>query len=226
MNDAAASLETPVTALYGYFRSSAAYRVRIALNIKGLDYEQRPVHLTRDGGEQSGEKYRALNPQGLIPALVDDGEVHTQSLAIIEYLEDKHPQPPIMPWHANDRAYVRSLALQIACDIHPLNNLRVLAYLKDELQIDESRRMSWIHHWIHTGFAALEQRLALDPHTGYHCFGNTVTMADICLVPQVFNARRFEVPLEAYPTILRLADAAGQLDAFRRAEPQNQPDAE
>jgi maleylpyruvate isomerase len=224
MNDAASS--TAGIALYDYFRSSAAYRVRIALNIKGLPYEQRPLHLLRNGGEHLSDAYRALNPQALIPALLDDGEIHTQSLAIIEYLEDKHPQPPIMPWHPGDRAYVRSLALQIACDIHPLNNLRVLGYLKDELKIDDAQRKAWMHHWLHTGLAALEQRLASDPHTARYCFGETVTLADICLVPQVYNARRFHVPLDAYPTVVRIADAAAELDAFRKASPQNQPDAE
>lgn len=216
----------PKTALYDYYRSSAAFRVRIALNIKGLPYEQRPLHLTRDGGDQHRDAYRAINPQGLVPALADEGELYTQSLAIIEYLEDKHPQPPILPWHPNDRAYVRSIALQIACDIHPLNNLRVLDQLRLQFNIDDAQRLAWMHHWLHTGFAALERRLASDPHTGRYCFGDSVTIADIFLVPQVYNARRFELPLAAYPTIVRIADEASQLDAFRRAEPQNQPDAE
>lgn len=214
------------TALYDYYRSSAAYRVRIALNIKGLPYEQRPLHLLRNGGEHLSAAYRAINPQALVPALLDDGELYTQSLAIIEYLEDRHPQPPIMPWHPNDRAYVRSLALQIACDIHPLNNLRVLEYLQQQFSIDDAQRTAWMHHWLHTGFAALEQRLAGGAHTDRYCFGETVTMADICLVPQVYNARRFKLPMDAYPTLVRIADEAAKLDAFRKAEPQNQPDAE
>jgi maleylpyruvate isomerase len=214
------------TTLYDYYRSSAAFRVRIALNIKGLTYEQRPLHLLRNGGEQLGAEYLAINPQGLVPALSDEGELYTQSLAIVEYLEDKHPQPPIMPWHPNDRAYVRSIALQIACDMHPLNNLRVLTYLQGTLKIDDAQRKAWMHHWLHAGFAALEKRLATDPHTGRYCFGENVTMADVFLVPQVYNARRFELPLDAYPTVVRIADEAAKLDAFRRAEPQNQPDAE
>ncbi|WP_428311417.1 maleylacetoacetate isomerase [Hydrocarboniphaga sp.] len=217
---------SPTTALYDYYRSSAAFRVRIALNIKGLPYEQRPLHLTRDGGDQHREAYRAINPQGLVPALADDGELYTQSLAIIEYLEDKHPQPPILPWHPNDRAYVRAIALQIACDIHPLNNLRVLDQLRLQFNIDDAQRLAWMHHWLHAGFAALERRLAGDPHTGRYCFGENVTIADIFLVPQVYNARRFELPLAAYPTIVRIADEASKLDAFRRAVPENQPDAE
>jgi maleylpyruvate isomerase len=224
MNDAASPLAG--TALYDYYRSSAAFRVRIALNIKGLPYEQRPLHLTRNGGDQNSDTYRALNPQGLVPALTDEGELFTQSLAIVEYLEDKHPQPPIMPWHPNDRAYVRSIALQIACDIHPLNNLRVLGYLKDELKISDAQRTEWMHHWLHAGLAALERRIANDPHTGRYCFGETVTMADVFLVPQIYNARRFKLPLDAYPTLVRIADEASRLDAFRKAEPQNQPDAE
>ncbi|MEA3276681.1 MAG: maleylacetoacetate isomerase [Pseudomonadota bacterium] len=216
----------PGLVLYSYFRSSAAYRVRISLHLKGLDYETRPVHLLRDGGENFSPEYLALNPQGLIPALVDDGQVHTQSLAIIEYLEERYPDPPLLPPSAAARARVRALSQIVACDIHPLNNLRVRDYVKERLGHDESQWLAWYRHWIREGFQAFEALLATDAGTGQFCQGGRPTLADACLVPQVFNARRFDVPLEAFPTLCRIAEDCGRIKAFRDAAPENQPDAE
>ena len=216
--------------LYSYFRSSAAYRVRIALNWKGLDYEYLPVHLLRNGGEQLTPEYRALNPAGLVPTFINDAgtasDPFQQSLAIIEYLEEAHPTPPLLPEHPEDRAYVRGVAMQIASDIHPLNNLRVLKYLKHTLHADDAQREAWYQHWIAEGFATLEQRFARDSRTGIFVFGDTPTLADVCLVPQVFNARRMKTDLSAYPTLVRVADNAAALDAFRLASPDCQPDSE
>ncbi|MDR5812265.1 maleylacetoacetate isomerase [Caballeronia sp. LZ033] len=212
--------------LYSYFRSSAAYRVRIALNLKGLDYEYAAIHLLRDGGEQLKADYRAVNPDGIVPALVDGDDTLTQSLAIIEYLEETHPEPPLLPKHPADRAFVRSVALQVACEIHPLDNLRVLKYLKHQVKVPEESKDAWYRHWVETGFASLEQRLAADRRVGALTFGDTPTVADLCLVPQVFNARRFGIDVSRYPTIERIADHAGTLDAFARAAPAQQPDAE
>lgn len=209
--------------LYDFFRSSAAYRVRIALNLKGLSAERRYIHLRR--GEQRAADYLAVNPQGLVPTLVVDGATLTQSLAIIEYLEEKHPSPPLLPKNAADRAWVRSVALSIACDIHPLNNLRVLNYLERELQADEPRRNEWYRHWIQEGFAALEAQLAARA-SGAYCLGDSPTVADVCLVPQVANAARLKVPMEPYPRIRAINDACLALPTFDRARPQNQPDAE
>lgn len=213
--------------LYSYFRSSASYRVRIALNLKQLPYDYVPVHLVRDGGEHLKSEYRAVNPEAIVPTLVDD-ENHTihQSLAIIEYLEETQPEPPLLPNTAADRAYVRSLALQIACEIHPVNNLRVLKYLKRTVGVDDEVKDAWYRHWIETGFETLEQRLANDPRTGKLSFGDTPTIADLCLVPQVFNANRFKIDTTRYATIQRINDYALTLDAFARAEPGAQPDAE
>ena len=212
--------------LYSYFRSSAAYRVRIALNLKSLPYDYAPVHLLRDGGEQLKPAYRSLNPDAILPTLVDGDNVLQQSLAIIEYLEETHPEPPLLPKSPADRAYVRSVALQIACEIHPLNNLRVLKYLKHTVGADDATRDEWYRHWIESGFATLEQHLAGDSRTGKLCFGDTPTLADACLVPQVFNAQRFKIDVEQFPTIQRIYDHAAQLDAFARAAPGVQPDAE
>ncbi|WP_213780365.1 maleylacetoacetate isomerase [Caballeronia sp. dw_276] len=212
--------------LYSYFRSSAAYRVRIALNLKGLDYDYAPVHLLRDGGEQLKPEYRELNPDGIVPTLVDGDDVLTQSIAIIEYLEETHPEPPLLPGSALDRAFIRSVALQVACEIHPIDNLRVLKYLKHTLKVGEEAKDAWYRHWLEAGFSSLEKRLANDPRVGALCFGNTPTLADLCLVPQVFNARRFNIDMSRYPTIERIADHAGQIDAFARAAPGQQPDAE
>jgi maleylpyruvate isomerase len=212
--------------LYSYFRSSAAYRVRIALNLKGLDYDYAPVHLLRDGGEQLKPEYRELNPDGIVPTLVDGDDVLTQSIAIIEYLEETHPEPALLPGTALDRAYIRSVALQVACEIHPVDNLRVLKYLKHTLKVGEEGKDAWYRHWLETGFGSLEKRLANDPRVGALCFSNTPTLADLCLVPQVFNARRFNIDMSRYPTIERIANHAGQIDAFARAAPGQQPDAE
>jgi maleylpyruvate isomerase len=213
--------------LYSYFRSSAAYRVRIALNLKGLSYEYVPVHLLRDGGEQLKPAYRQVNAEGIVPTLIDDEDhaIH-QSLAIIEYLEETHPEPPLLPKSPADRAHVRSLALQVACEIHPVNNLRVLKYLKHTLGVDDAAKDAWYRHWIEVGFETLEQRLANDPRTGKLCYGDTPTIADLCLVPQVFNANRFKIDTARYPTIQRIHDYASQIDAFVKAAPGVQPDSE
>ena len=211
--------------LYSYFRSSAAYRVRIALNLKGLPVNLIPIHLIKDGGQQHSPEYRKLNPDALLPALVDNGAIIHQSLAIIEYLEEVHPTPALLPATPLDRAYVRALAMQIACDVHPLNNMRVLKYLK-LLNIDDEARDEWYRHWIELGFEALELRLAGDTRTGDFAFGNTPTLADLCIVPQVFNAKRFSVDMAPFPIISRISDNAQQLQAFVNAAPAAQPDAE
>jgi maleylpyruvate isomerase len=212
--------------LYSYFRSSASYRVRIALNVKNLPYEYVPVHLVRDGGEQLKPEYRAVNVDGIVPTLIDGHEVMPQSLAIIEYLEETHPEPPLLPKAPADRAYVRSLALQVACEIHPLNNLRVLKYLKHTLRVENDAKDAWYRYWVDTGFATLEAHLASDGRTGKLCFGDEPTLADACLIPQLFNAQRFNVDTSKYPTIQRIYDHAMQIDAFARAAPGVQPDAE
>lgn len=212
--------------LYTYFRSTAAYRVRIALNLKQLEAEHRHVHLVRDGGEHRKPSFHKLNPQERVPVLVDGGVPVTQSLAILEYLEEIHPNPPLLPSDTVDRAWVRSIAAIIACDIHPLNNLSVLQYLEKEFGADEAKKRRWIHHWINNGFSALEEILGRDPRVKTYCFGEKVTMADVCLVPQVFNAQRFGVDMEPYPTLRRINDACLRLDAFKRAAPENQADAE
>ncbi|SAL54079.1 maleylacetoacetate isomerase [Caballeronia udeis] len=212
--------------LYSYFRSSAAYRVRIALNLKGLAYEYAPIHLLRDGGEQLKPDYRELNPDGIVPTFIDGDNVLTQSLAIIEYLEETHPEPPLLPGTALDRAFVRSVALQVACEIHPVDNLRVLKYLKHTLKVGNEEKDAWYRHWLESGFESLEKRLANDSRVGKLCFGDTPTLADLCLVPQVFNAQRFNLDMSRYPTIERIANHAGQIDAFARAAPGQQPDAE
>jgi maleylpyruvate isomerase len=218
--------ETDNMKLYGYFRSSASYRVRIALNLKNLPYEYVPVHLVRDGGEQLKPEYRKVNGDGIVPTLVDGHEVMPQSLAIIEYLEETHPEPPLLPGTPADRAYVRSVALQVACEIHPINNLRVLKYLKHTLRVDDDAKDAWYRHWIEAGFATLDAHLAGSARTGKLCFGDTPTLADACLIPQVFNAQRFKVDTAKFPTIQRIYDHAMGLDAFARAAPGVQPDAE
>ena len=209
--------------LYGYFRSSAAFRVRIALNLKGLAYEPRFVHLAR--GEHRQAEYGSLNPQGLVPALEDGGNLLTQSLAIIEYLEERHPNPPLLPKDLLGRARVRSLALLVACEIHPLNNLRALQYLVNELGHSEQERDRWYQHWIHDGMAKLEGDLA-GSRRGRFCHGDAPTMADCCLVPQVFNAQRYKCDLSHAPTVMEIFDECMKLDAFQRAQPSRQPDAE
>lgn len=212
--------------LYTYFRSSAAYRVRIALNLKGLAYEAVPVHLLRDGGQQNLPDYRALSPLGTVPALQTGAGTFTQSLAIIEYLDETYPLPPLLPAPAEDRARVRALAQTIACDIHPVNNLRVLQYLGRELGATQEQKDAWYRHWVNAGLLAVEQLLAGDPRTGTFCHGETPGLADCCLVPQVFNARRFDCPLDALPTLRRIVAACEQLAAFQNAAPAMQPDAE
>lgn len=213
--------------LYGYWRSSAAYRVRIALNLKGISAEQLSVHLVRDGGEQHKAAYTALNPLELVPTLTLDDELDmdalSQSLAIIEYLDEIHPQPPLLPASALERAHVRAMALTVACEIHPLNNLRVLQYLTQTLGVDEAAKNTWYHHWVASGFAALETLLIR--HSGRYCFGDTVTLADLCLVPQVYNAQRFNVDLTPYPNIMRVWAECNQLEAFADAAPERQADA-
>ena len=206
---------------YTYANSSAAYRVRIALNLKGLKAEERYVHLLRDGGQHHAADYAALNPQEVVPTLVDDGQAIGQSLAIIEYLEELHPEPPLLPRDALGRARVRQIALAVACDIHPVNNLRIRQYLKNELALDDAASAAWMKHWISLGFAGIEP--LLDP-VGPHACGAMVTLADIFLVPQVFNARRFAFPLDAYPRLVRADGAARALPAFSAAVPENQPD--
>lgn len=211
--------------LYGYWRSTAAWRVRLALGLKGLEWQYCPVHLLRDGGEQRQPGFLRRNPQGLVPALEIDGQVLTQSLAIIEYLEETRPQPALLPGDPAGRARVRSLAQLVASDLHPLNNLRVLQYLGGPLALAEAQRNAWYRHWVATGLAALETRLAREPGTGRFCHGDAPGVADCCLVPQLYNARRYDCPLEDYPTLLRIESACRELDAFVAASPERQPDA-
>lgn len=212
--------------LYTYWRSSAAFRVRIALNLKGLAYESVPKHLLRDGGEQRGSDYLALNPQGLVPALDHDGTLITQSLAICEYLEEIRPEPRLLPGDATSRAQIRAMALAVACDIHPLNNLSVLLYLRRELRQEDEAVNRWARHWIGRGFEALEQLIARHSTDGLHCHGSGVTIADVFLLPQVFNARRVELDLAPYPRIRAVAAHLESLPAFDAARPERQPDAE
>jgi len=209
--------------LYSYFRSSAAYRARIALNLKGLPYDMESIHLTRGGGRQHSPEYRAINPQQRVPALrLDNGEVLIQSLAIIEYLDEIHPEPPLLPADPIARAHVRAVAQAIACDIHPLNNTSPLFYLKNELKHDQAQINVWYAHWVTVGFEAVEALLRPGPYA----FGDHVTLADVCLVPQVANARRFNVPLDRFPKIVAVDAACLKLPAFDKARPENQPDAE
>jgi len=209
--------------LYTYFRSSAAYRVRIALNLKGLKSEMISVHLQKEGGLNRKPDYRAINPHMRVPALqIDSGEVLTQSLAIIEYLDEVKPEPPLLPRDPVARAKVRALAQLIACDIHPLNNVGPLRYLKNQLGQDQPKIDAWYHHWVMDGFDALESMIQPGPYA----FGSAVTLADVCLVPQVYNARRLKVPLDRYPKIVAVDAACTKLAAFDRAKPENQADAE
>jgi maleylacetoacetate isomerase len=210
--------------LYGYFRSSAAFRLRIAANLKRRDYDNAFVHLRR--GEQAQPGFRGVNPQGLVPALEIDGQTLIQSLPIIEYLDETYPEPPLLPRDAVGRARVRALAAIVACDIHPLNNLRVLRYLHRTLGQDEAALAAWYNHWITEGFGAIEPLLAADSHTGRFCHGDTPGLADVALAPQVVNAERYRLDLAPYPTITRIFEACMKLDAFAAAHPQRQPDFE
>ena len=215
---------SPTLKLYGYWRSSAAYRVRIALNLKGLAFENLPVHLVKDGGQQRSADYKGLNPQGLVPLLVDGDERISQSLAILEYLEEVFPLPALLPDDPADRARVRSLALHIACDLHPLNNLRVLQYLSGPLGIADEAKQQWIQHWMHPGLAGVEQGLAA--FDGKLSRGKRPGYLEACLVPQVYNARRFACDLSAYPRILQMTEQCESLEAFANAAPEVQPDAQ
>ena len=210
--------------LYGYFRSSASYRVRIALNMKGLEYEQASVHLAK--GRQYDPAFSAISPQNLVPVLEHDGQLLYQSLAIIQYLEEKFPEPPLLPKDSPGRNRARSLALISACEIHPLNNTRVLAYLSETLKVTDDQKNAWYRHWVTVGFTALEKRLATEKETGKFCHGDAPGFADITLVPQVANANRFKVDLIPFPTIRRINDECLKLEPFRKAMPANQPDAE
>jgi maleylpyruvate isomerase len=211
--------------LYTYFRSSAAYRVRIALNIKGVSYEAVPVHLLRNGGEHRAESYRRLNPQALVPTLEDDSAVLQQSLAIIEYLDELFPQPALLPRDATGRAHVRAMALLIACEIHPLNNLQVLDYLKSTLGQNEDAIDAWYGHWIHRGFAALEQLVTKYSQSDHYCYGEAVSMADVCLVPQMVNARRRKIDVTPYSRLVAIDAYLRELPGFQAAAPEHQPDA-
>ena len=209
--------------LYNYFRSSASYRVRIALALKGLEYDYIPVHLQRN--EQFAESYAALSPARLVPLLKDDENVVTQSLAIIEYLDETHPNPPLLPGDAQARARIRALALDIACEIHPLNNLRVLRYLVKDMKVGEDDKNRWYRHWVETGLEVVEQRLSGSTATGRFCHGDAPTLADVVLVPQIHNAQRFDCRLDHVPTVMRIFEACMALDAFARTQPSACPDA-
>jgi maleylacetoacetate isomerase len=210
--------------LYTFFRSSAAFRVRIALNLKGLGYDNAAISLPK--GVHRQDAFGAINPQKLVPALIDDGQLLTQSLAIIEYLEEKHPEPPLLPKGLLERARVRSLSLLVACEIHPLNNLRVLQHLKRALGQSEEGINTWYRHWVAEGLAKFEADLLATAGTGTFCHGETPTMADCCLVPQIFNAQRYECDLAPYPATMRVFEACMRLEAFDKAQPMKQPDAE
>jgi maleylacetoacetate isomerase len=207
--------------LYDYWRSSAAYRVRLALNYKGLAYEQVAIDLRQ--GTQRSPEFLAINPQGLVPVLDDDGVRLTQSLPILNYLEERYPEPSLLPEDLPGRARARAIAVAIACEIHPLNNLRVLQYLERELGLDEARRLAWYRHWIAEGFRPLEATLARSAEA--FCVGDAPSLADVCLVPQVYNARRYECDLAPYPTLRRIDERCLQIEAFARAAPERQPDA-
>lgn len=206
--------------LYDYYRSSASYRVRIALNLKQLDYEKESIHLLNHGGEHHMANYKNLNPQGLVPAFTNEsGQTISQSLAIIEYLEDCYPTPALLPADALGRAEVRSMALLVTCDIHPLNNLRVLNRLRHQFSAAEDEIVAWMHHWLHEGFTAFEQKLQRVERNSGFCYGDEPGLADICLIPQVYNARRFHLPMEPYPLINQIDACCKALPAFQRAAP-------
>ncbi|MGH7873290.1 MAG: maleylacetoacetate isomerase [Candidatus Binatia bacterium] len=212
--------------LYTFFRSSASFRVRIALNLKGLSYDHAPIHLRRGGGEQLMAAYKSINPQALVPALEDNGKILTQSLAIIEYLEEKYPEPPLLPADPADKAFVRSLALVIACEVHPIQNLRVLNFVKATYNQTDAQVNQWAQQWIDLGLSALEQMILGPPQRGKFCFGDAPTLADICLIPQLGNARRYGCELSKYPTICEIEKHCLATPAFANAAPEKQPDAE
>jgi len=210
--------------LYTYFRSSAAYRVRIAANLKGIAYEPEFIHLAK--GKHNEPEYKQVNPAGLVPCLIEDGQLLTQSLAIIEYLDETHPEVPLLPGTALDRARVRALSLLIACEIHPINNLRVLKFLTGPMKHTEAERDTWYRHWVEDGLAKFEAMLLADGKSGKFCHGDTPTMADACLVPQVANGKRFNCNYDHVPNVMRIFEECGKLEAFKKAAPPNQPDAE
>lgn len=210
--------------LYDYFRSSASFRVRIALHLKNINYEAIPVHLVNHGGEHHFPQYRQLNPQGLVPTLVDNEHILTQSLAIIEYLDEIFPTPALLPTIPLDKAHVRSLSFLIACDIHPLNNLRVINQLRTQFQATEEQIQTWYHHWLKSGFDAFENRLDHFPRKKPVCYGSDISLADVCLIPQVYNAKRFNFSLDSYPIIREIATYCETLPAFVQAAPESQVD--
>ena len=212
--------------LYGYWRSTAAWRVRIALALKGLTARHLPVHLVRHGGEQHSPDYRTHNPLALVPTLVVDGRALTQSLAIVEWLDEQYPTPALLPGDPWARAQAREIALLIACDIHPVDNLRVLQYLTGTLGISEEQKLAWYRHWVETGLTALEAMLSISPVRGRCCVGDQPTLADLCLVPQLYNARRFKIGLAPFPTLVAIDAACAALEPFQHAAPDAQPDAE
>ncbi len=212
--------------LYSYYRSSASFRVRIALALKGLDYDYLAVHLLKEGGQQFSAEFKSLNSAGLVPVLDDDGAIFTQSLAIIEYLDETRPHVLLLPSDAAGRARVRAIALAIACEIHPLNNLRVLSYLSKTLGISDEQKSAWYCHWVETGLASVESMLSNNALTGTYCHGESPGFADICLIPQIFNAQRFKAKLDHVPTVMRIHEACMRLPAFADSAPLNQPDAE
>ena len=211
--------------LYSYWRSSAAYRVRIGLNLKNIEHEIVPVNMLKDGGEQHSDAYREVNPQGLVPTLVDDDLTLTQSLAILEYLDEKYPQAPLLPADTAGRARARQLAQLVACDIHPLNNLRVLKYLKRELNVEDAAKDSWYRYWIMLGFEAFESAITKIDRVGPYCLGEEITLVDLCLIPQMYNAHRFDLPLQHYPTLCTIEQVCLELEAFQLASPEKQIDA-
>ncbi|EOR09370.1 maleylacetoacetate isomerase [Acinetobacter tandoii] len=208
--------------LYSYFRSSAAFRVRIALNLKGLSYDTQAVHLLKQGGEQHSAEYAAINPSELVPTLLDQQYVLTQSLSILEYLEEAYPKTALLPQNLQQRAQIRAFAQYIACEIHPLNNLRVLQYLEQTLAVSNSKKTAWYQHWIKLGFHSLEQQL--QHSDGKYCFGEQASFADCCLIPQVYNAKRFQIDLTEYPKIQSIYTHCMQLAAFQQAAPEQQAD--
>jgi len=212
--------------LYGYWRSTAAYRVRLALNIKQISYSQESVHLVKDGGEQNKPEYVALNPQGLVPTIVDDGVTIGQSIAILEYLEEKYPQRTLLPSETSGRALVRQLCQIIACDLHPLNNLRVLKYLSNELKVADEAKTKWYYHWLDLGFKAFDDLLSKHNSDESYCVAGELSMADVCLIPQIYNANRFGFSMDAYPRLKKINQNCLKLTRFQDAMPENQPDAE